>query len=311
MKLQYNKDTFLLDGKPFRILSGAIHYFRIPQAYWEDRLRKLRACGFNTVETYCCWNLHEKQEGSFDFSGMLDVRRFLETAQRVGLYAIVRPGPFICAEIDNGGLPYWLNRYPMRLRCSDPLFLEKTRTYFARLFEELRPMLAEQGGNILALQIENEYGSYGNDADYLRALAKMYRENGAECLFFTSDGPTDFMLTSGTLPEYPATCNFGSRGARAWETLQAQHPGQPTFYRGSFTIQDEPCDTFVRLDGFTRGCVFINGFHLGRYWNEQSPQKTRYLPAPFLRRGENSLIVLELEKTDREWITLTDHPDLG
>lgn len=143
MKLQYNKDTFLLDGKPFRILSGAIHYFRVPQAYWEDRLRKLRACGFNTVETYCCWNLHEKQEGSFDFSGMLDVRRFLETAQRVGLYAIVRPGPFICAEIDNGGLPYWLNRYPMRLRCSDPLFLEKTRTYFARLFEELRPMLAE------------------------------------------------------------------------------------------------------------------------------------------------------------------------
>ena len=110
MKLQYNKDTFLLDGKPFRILSGAIHYFRVPQAYWEDRLRKLRACGFNTVETYCCWNLHEKQEGSFDFSGMLDVRRFLETAQRVGLYAIVRPGPFICAEIDNGGLPYPASR---------------------------------------------------------------------------------------------------------------------------------------------------------------------------------------------------------
>ena len=233
MKLQYNKDTFLLDGKPFRILSGAIHYFRVPEAYWEDRLRKLRACGFNTVETYCCWNLHEKQEGSFDFSGMLNIRRFLETAQNVGLYAIVRPGPFICAEIDNGGLPYWLNRFPMRLRCSDPLFLEKTRTYFARLFEELRPMLAEQGGNILALQIENEYGSYGNDADYLRALAGMYQENGAQCLFFTSDGPTDFMLTSGTLPEYPATCNFGSRGARAWETLQAQHPASPSSARNS------------------------------------------------------------------------------
>ena len=185
MKLQYNKDTFLLDGKPFRILSGAIHYFRVPQAYWEDRLRKLRACRFNTVETYCCWNLHEKQEGSFDFSGMLDVRRFLETAQRVGLYAIVRPGPFICAEIDNGGLPYWLNRYPMRLRCSDPLFLEKTRTYFARLFEELRPMLAEQGGNILALQIENEYGSSGDDRAYMRAIAEIYKEIGMDCLFFT------------------------------------------------------------------------------------------------------------------------------
>ena len=107
--------VFSLDGKPMTILSGAIHYFRTHPDQWRDRLEKLKDCGFNTVETYSCWNLHEKQEGSFDFSGMMDVRRILETAQRVGLYAIVRPGPFICAEIDNGGRPYWLNHYPIRL----------------------------------------------------------------------------------------------------------------------------------------------------------------------------------------------------
>ena len=110
-RLTYDSNSFYLDGKPFRLISGAIHYFRVVPDYWEDRLRKLRACGFNAVETYTCWNLHERREGEFDFSGGLDIARFVRTAQELGLYVILRPGPYICAELEFGGLPSWLLTY--------------------------------------------------------------------------------------------------------------------------------------------------------------------------------------------------------
>ena len=129
-QLTYDKDRFYLDGEPFQIRSGSIHYFRHVPEYWLDRLKKLRAAGFNTVETYTCWNLHERKEGEFDFSGMLDLAKFLDLAAELGLYAIVRPGPYICAEWDFGGLPSWLLTYPnMRVRCMDLLFLEKEKRY--------------------------------------------------------------------------------------------------------------------------------------------------------------------------------------
>ena len=119
----YEKNHFLLDGKPYRILSGAMHYFRIVPEYWEDRLKKLKACGFNTVETYTCWNLHERKEGQFDFSGMLDIERYIALAESLGLNVIVRPGPYICSEFEFGGLPSWLLKYPnMGLRCNDTLY---------------------------------------------------------------------------------------------------------------------------------------------------------------------------------------------
>ena len=129
--LTCDETSFRLHGKKFHIYSGAMHYFRILPQYWEDRLQKLKAAGFNTVETYVCWNLHEPQKGQFDFSGRLDLVRFLETAQKVGLYALVRPGPYICAEWDFGGLPAWLLRErDLRLRCSDPRFLGHVADYF-------------------------------------------------------------------------------------------------------------------------------------------------------------------------------------
>lgn len=583
-QLTYNSRTFLLDGEPFRILSGAIHYFRVPPAYWEDRLKKLKACGFNTVETYCCWNLHEKQEGEFDFSGILDIKCFLQIAQDLGLKAIVRPGPYICAEWDYGGFPYWLNRYQLHLRCYDEVYLAKVEAYFEKLFEQIRPMLGCNGGNIIAMQIENEYGSYGNDADYLRALANMYQKYQMNCLYFTSDGSTNLCLTGGTLPEYLATCNFGSKAPSHFQMLRkyrqdvpfmcmefwngwfdhwgeqhhvtapkdvvaameeildqndgngnlnfymfhggtnfgftsgANHgehydptvtsydyccpltesgdmtekyfmvkealekrfgkaedipvsnlpkaaygsveltrrgglfhnlenlcqpvksaypqtfedlklpagfvlystllrgesgkestvhldgmrdramiylngelkgiqeacrersdnvtvswdaenrvrldilvenmgrnnygwnmgekkgiaggvrldyvhhsgwtmypleltdlssieytnfqEGQPAFYSGVFTVE-KACDTFLRLDGFTKGVAFINGFNLGRYWNTEGPQRTLYIPAPLLKTGENELIIFELEKAAADFVTLTDQADLG
>ena len=207
----YSNQQFLLDGQPITILSGAIHYFRTVPEYWEDRLLKLKACGLNAVETYTCWNLHERKEGEFDFSGMLDIERFIETAKRLGLLVILRPGPYICAEWDFGGLPSWLLSYPdIALRCDDPLYLAKVKPYYRELLSRIRPHLCTNGGNVIMVQVENEYGSYGDDKAYLQKIVDIYRENGIDCLLFTSDGTAKWMLSGGTLPEVLAVANFGS-----------------------------------------------------------------------------------------------------
>ena len=147
--LSWKDRQFFLNGKSFRILSGAIHYFRVVPDYWEDRLKKLKACGFNTVETCVCWNLHEPVEGRFAFEGIADLGRFIETARNLGLYVILRPGPYICTEWDFGGLPSWLLREKgIRLRCCDPVFLEKAGNYLRRLFAYLRPYFPENGTHL-------------------------------------------------------------------------------------------------------------------------------------------------------------------
>ena len=220
---------FLLDGKPFRVVSGAMHYWRIPAEYWEDRLTKLKVCGFNTVETYTPWNLHEAKEGEFDFSGMLDIVRYIETAEKLGLKVIVRPGPYICSEFDFGGLPSWLLRYPdMHLRCNDPMYLEKVRPYYRELLTRIRPHLCTNGGGVIMVQIENEYGSYGDDKEYLSKVAEMYHEYGIDCLLYTSDGPCYWMLGGGTLPDYPCVANFGSHPVEAFRLLDDFRPDQPS-----------------------------------------------------------------------------------
>lgn len=580
--LKYDNNDFYMEDQKYRILSGSMHYFRIVPQYWRDRLMKLKACGLNTVETYTCWNLHEKREGEFDFTGILDIKSYIETAMSLGLNVILRPGPYICGEWDFGGLPSWLLRYKgMRIRCHDELFLSKVKNYFDRLFQIIRPYLCTNGGNIIAVQIENEYGSYGNDKKYLQAIADIYKENKIDCLLFTSDGPTNFMLNAGSLEPYPAAVNFGSNpeenfalldsfrknqpkfcceywngwfdhwyeehhvraddntaetferilmenasvnfymfhggtnfsyynganydngiqptvtsydyncpvnengdltpkyysikaviekyfgkapelevgniprktygmvslleeealfdnlenlshpteasytmtmeelnqnfgfvlyttvltgpfeeaeltidglrdraivyidgkqagimertgkrmdsirlglgfhekvrldilvenlgrinyGSKIWDEKgilrgvkigQIYHYGwkmyplpcedingldfkktenssMPAFLRGYFEVE-EIHDTFVRLDGFTKGNVYINGFHLGRYWNSAGPQKTLYLPGPLLRQGKNELVILELEKTEKREVLLTDTWDLG
>jgi beta-galactosidase len=224
----YKNKQFYMDGEPFVILSGAMHYFRIPRAYWKDRLLKLKECGFNCVETYTCWNLHEPREGEYDFSGMLDVAEFVKTAKELGLYVILRPGPYICAEWDCGGLPAWLLTYPdVKLRCYNKVYLEKIRRYFGVLMEQLRGHFASQGGNIIMLQIENEYGSFGDDKNYLRALLDMYRELEIDCLFFTSDGPAHTHLNGGTLPGVLSVANFGSKPEENFKIMQERFPDQP------------------------------------------------------------------------------------
>ena len=222
-----------------------MHYFRIPREYWRDRLLKLKECGFNCVETYTCWNLHEPREGEYDFSGMLDVAEYVKTAEELGLYVILRPGPYICAEWDFGGLPAWLHKYPgMQFRCYNEIYLEKVRKYFGVLLENLREHFASNGGNIIMLQIENEYGSYGDDKRYLQALLDIYKDMGIDCLFFTSDGPGHVMLNGGTLPNVLSVANFGSKPEMNFEVMKERYPDQPLmcgeYWNGWYERWGEP-----------------------------------------------------------------------
>lgn len=224
----YNDKEFLMNGKPYTIISGAMHYWRIVPEYWEDRLLKLKACGFNTVETYTAWNLHERTEGKFNFSGNLDIVKFISTAEKIGLNVIIRPGPYICSEFDFGGLPSWLLKYPnIRLRCSDASYLDKVRPYYRELLTRIRPHLCTNGGGVIMMQIENEYGSYGDDKDYMYAVADIYKEYGINCTLFTSDGAGYWMLSGGTLPEYLSVANFGSRPDEQFAVLKGFKPNQP------------------------------------------------------------------------------------
>lgn len=226
--LTWKNGQYLLDGSPYRIISGAIHYFRVVPEYWKDRLLKLKASGFNTVETYIAWNVHEPKEGAFRFDGMSDIVAFIRLAGELGLHVIVRPSPFICAEWEFGGLPGWLLAYDeMQLRCNDPLYLSKVDSYYDELIPRLVPLLSTNGGPIVAVQVENEYGSYGNDHDYLRYLRDGLIRRGVDVLLFTSDGPTDEMLLGGTLDDVHATVNFGSRVEESFRKYREYRTDEP------------------------------------------------------------------------------------
>ena len=223
MKTFEVKEKFYLDGEPIKILSGAIHYFRMVPEHWEHSLYNLKAMGFNTVETYIPWNLHEKREGYFDFTGHKDLVSFIKKAEEIGLMVILRPGPYICAEWDNGGLPAWLlNDDQLRIRCNCPKFLEKVKHYFDVLLPLIVPLQVTHGGPVIMVQVENEYGSFSNDKTYLRALKTMMKEAGIDVPLFTSDGTWQQALNSGTLIEDDilVTGNFGSQGNANFDALQ-------------------------------------------------------------------------------------------
>jgi beta-galactosidase len=179
---------FLLDDQPFVIRSGEMHYPRVPREYWAHRLRMIRALGLNTVSTYLFWSEHERRPGQFDFTGNLDVAEFCRQAQQEGLKVIVRPGPYVCAEWDMGGLPAWLLKdREVRLRTRDPRFLEPTRRYFKAVGEQLAPLQVTQGGPIILVQVENEYGGHGSDKTYLGVLRDYLREAGFEVPCFVHE----------------------------------------------------------------------------------------------------------------------------
>ena len=238
-RLTIDPDGFHLDGAPFRFIAGAIHYFRVPRAYWRDRLEKLKACGFNAVETYVAWNAHQPTEDSFVYDDMLDIVEFLKTAQEVGLYAIVRPGPYICSEWEFGGLPWWLLKdSDIQLRCMNDKYLAAVDRFYDDFIPRIRPMFSTNGGPILMMQVENEYGSYGDDTVYLRHIRDGFIRRGVDIPLFTSDGPTDWMLTGGTLEGVHKTGNFGGRVQEQFAKLRERQPDGPLmcceFWNGWF-----------------------------------------------------------------------------
>ncbi len=216
------KDNFYLDGKPFQIISGSIHYFRVVPQYWRDRLLKLKAMGCNTVETYIAWNFHEPKKGQFRFDGMADVEGFVRMAQEVGLYVILRPSPYICAEWEFGGFPAWLLKEDgIRFRCNDERYLKHVFDYYDELIPRLVPLQVTHGGPVLMMQVENEYGSYGDDKEYLAALRDGMIERGVDVPLVTSDGPEHDMLACGKIDGVFQTGNFGSHTVERFGVLSS------------------------------------------------------------------------------------------
>lgn len=219
-------DDFRFDGKPVRLLSGALHYFRVHEEQWDHRLAMLAAMGLNCVETYVPWNLHEEREGAYRDVGALG--RFLDAVERAGLWAIVRPGPYICAEWENGGLPVWVTgRFGRRVRTRDDGYRAVVERWFRELLPQVVRRQVDRGGPVILVQAENEYGSYGSDAVYLEWLAGLLRRCGVSVPLFTSDGPEDHMLTGGSVPGLLATANFGSGAREGFAVLRRHQPKGP------------------------------------------------------------------------------------
>ncbi|MFF1830283.1 beta-galactosidase family protein [Paenarthrobacter sp. NPDC058040] len=230
---------FLLDDEPFRILSGAIHYFRVHPDLWADRIHKARLMGLNTIETYVPWNEHAPHRGSFVADGGLDLGRFLDLVAAEGMRAIVRPGPYICAEWDNGGLPAWLFTDPsVGVRSSEPGYLAAVTGFLESVLALVEPRQITRGGPVILLQIENEYGAYGKDKAYLQHLVDVAKRSGVDVPLFTCDQPFGTMIEDGSLPELHKTGTFGSRSVERLAFLRERQPTGPLmcaeFWNGWF-----------------------------------------------------------------------------
>lgn len=209
-RITWKDGALLRDGRPHRVLSGAMHYFRVHPDLWEDRLRRLAAMGANTVDTYVAWNFHERVEGEYDFSGWRDIERFIRLAGDVGLDVFVRPSPYICAEWSNGGIPFWLSARTRALRTSDPVFTEAVDAWFDQLIPRIAPLQAAHGGPVVMLQVENEYGSFGSDSAYLEHQRDGLRDRGIVEMLTTADGTTRDMVDNGSVDGAMRTFTFGT-----------------------------------------------------------------------------------------------------
>ena len=225
-----SSSDFLLDGKPFQIISGEMHPARIPVEYWRHRVQMAKAMGCNTISVYLFWNYHESEEGVYDFeTGNHNIAEFFKIVEEEGMWLILRPGPYVCAEWELGGIPPYLLRIPdIKLRCMDPRYMEAAEKYLARLAEEVKPYLITKGGPLLMVQIENEYGSFGNDRNYLLRLKEVWKNNGIDVPTFTGDGPTTYMLEAGSLPGSAVGLDSGSSLAD-FELASKMNPGVPVF----------------------------------------------------------------------------------
>ena len=292
------KDDFYLNGKPIKIISGAVHYFRVVPEYWRDRLEKLKAMGCNTVETYIPWNLHEPHKGEFRFDGMMDVEKFVHIAQELGLYVILRPSPYICAEWEFGGLPAWLLAEDgMKFRVSYPPFVRCVKEYYEVLLKRLVPLQVNYGGPVILMQVENEYGYYANDKEYLKCIRKMMTDGGIVVPLVTSDGPFEESLNGGTLEGLLPTGNFGSRTEERFSVLKKyvgkgplmctefwvgwfDHWGNGGHMKGNLEESVKDLDKMLEL-GHVNIYMFEGGTNFGfmngsNYYDKLTPDVTSY-----------------------------------
>lgn len=204
------KNTFLLNGKPFVVKAAEIHYPRIPRAYWDNRIKMCKSLGMNTVCIYVFWNIHEQREGQFDFTGNNDIAAFCKLAKKNGMYVIVRPGPYVCAEWEMGGLPWWLlKKKDIRLREDDPYFIERVKLFEKKVGEQLAPLTIQNGGPVIMVQVENEYGSYGESKPYVSKIRDIVKSSGFDKVaLFQCDWSSNFEKNG--LDDLAWTMNFGT-----------------------------------------------------------------------------------------------------
>lgn len=228
-RFELGDSTFLLDGNPFLMISGEMHYTRVPREAWRQRMRMARAMGLNTVGTYVFWNVHEPEKGKFDFSGNNDIAAFVRMAQEEGLWVVLRPSPYVCAEWEFGGYPYWLEKEQgLVVRSKEEHYLAEYRGYIREVGRQLASLQVNHGGNILMVQIENEYGSYGSDKEYLDINRRMFIDAGFDGLLYTCDPAGD--VGKGHLPGLLPAVNGVDRPSRVKELVRANHAGRGPFY---------------------------------------------------------------------------------
>ena len=288
------KNTFLLNGKPFVVKAAEVHYPRIPREYWEHRIEMCKALGMNTLCLYVFWNLHEETPGKYDFTGNKDIAAFCKLAQKHGMYVIVRPGPYVCAEWEMGGLPWWLLKNDsVQLRTLDPFYMQHVGAFMHEVGKQLEDLQITRGGNIIMVQVENEYGSYGNDKEYLRYIEKLMLDCGTKVMLFTSDGDDNSMLSGGTLPDVFKTLNFGSRASEIFNAMDRFHENTPKMCtefwcgwgeehhtRGSDSVAGEIKD-FLDIDASFNFYMFHGGTNFGftagaNCYEEYQPTVTSY-----------------------------------
>lgn len=221
--------AFLLDGKPFQMISGEMHYPRVPREAWRERMKMAKAMGLNTIGTYVFWNVHEPQKGHYEFSGNSDVAEFVRIAKEEGLWVVLRPSPYVCAEWEFGGYPYWLqNIKGLEVRSKEPQYVEAYKKYIQQIGKQLAPLQVNHGGNILMVQIENEYGSYSNDKDYLDLNRKMFIEAGFDGILYTCD-PVK-ALVDGHLPGLMPAVNGLDKPDEVKKLIRENNAGKGPFY---------------------------------------------------------------------------------
>ena len=249
--IEIRPDGLYLSGERTLLVSGDFHYFRTLPGGWARRLALMKDFGLTAVTTYVAWNLHEPQPGTFCFDGIADLPRFLAEAQRAGLYVILRCSPYMCAEWEMGGLPWWLLNTDAAVRTSDPTYMAAVRAYNRVLCEKVRPYLYTNGGPVILVGLENEYGSFGNDLDYLRALADDYRKNGIDVPFVSANGADPFKYYNGSLPENwnGVDANAGPGGLHDLEVLRTFQPDKPLMAGEAWVGWIQFCEKEFSLNG--------------------------------------------------------------